>query len=277
MGLLDDFLKSAAEEVTIKLAENLIPDFSNIDVSKLPERSKGLIEKAKESRKDQIEQMVTGMKDKVDTNFKKLNTNVNLLFNCATQLTPRMIGYITDMIGTCAVGPTININKIPTIIGQLKNDSEVLGKAYDDTETSLKEALMGLDPSQFGENNPVGDLVNKITETLSLVAPLLAVFGISRGGINAEGNKPEITPPIEPPELIASECENYEADDEHIDINPETQEPWPEERKYCKKFEAIFGKTIDDFQDTPEKTAQEQYDEWLAGTTCNDCKFFKKQ
>jgi len=274
MGLLDGFLKSAAEEVTKKLAENLIPDFSNIDVSNLPKRSKGLIEKANEDRKKQIEQMVNGMKDKVDTNFKKLNTNVNLLFNCATQLVPRMAGYITDMIGTCAVGPTININKIPTIIGQLKNDSEVLGKAYDDTETSLKEALMGLDPSQLGGN--VGNLVNIITTTLSSVAPLLAIFGISRGGINAEGNEPEITPPIEPPEFIASDCENYEADDEHQGFQPGTDIPWPEDRKYCKKFEAIFGKTIDDFQDTPEKTAQEQYDEWLEGTTCNDCKFFKK-
>lgn len=277
MGLLDDVLNSAAEEVTKKLAENLIPDFSKIDVSRLPERSKGLIGKANEERKEQVKQMASGIKDKVDTNFKKLNTNINLLYNCAIQLTPRMIGYITDMIGTCAVGPTININKIPTIIGQLKNDSEVLGKAYNDTETSLKEALMGLDPSQFSGDSPVGKLVDTITTTLSSVAPLLAVFGISRGGINAEGNEPEITPPIEPPELIASECENYEADDEHTSINPETQEPWPEERKYCKKFEAIFGKTVDDFQDTPEKTAQEQYDEWLAGTTCNDCKFFKKK
>ena len=277
MGLLDSFLDLAVEEVTKQLAENLIPDFSNIDVSNLPERSKGLIEKAKEDRKDQIEQMVNGTKDKVDTNFKKLNTNVNLLFNCAMQLTPRMVGYITDMIGTCAVGPTVNINKIPTIIGQLKNDSEILGKAYDDTETSLKEALMGLDPSQLGGN--VGNLVNIITGTLSTVAPLLAMFGISRGGLEPDEDGPDIESPIEAPELLPSDCQNYTPDSDHTSTEPK-------ECKYCTRFvHATPEKSIYEFQDDPEKgTAQEQYDEWYEAWaaenrdsfTCNNCKFFKK-
>jgi len=286
MGLLSEAKDLVVEEIAKQLAENLYPQIPNLDFSQLPSntKSKEIIEKAVEDRKKQVEEMAEGLKEEVENRYKKLETNFDLMVEQAKQLLPRMIAYISDMVGTCAVGPTLNINKIPAALNQIKGDGEVVGKAYNDTETSFKDLLMGLDASKLGE--AVGSIVGIISGALAVAAPLLAVFGVERGGCTA--NIPDFKPPIDPPEYLAEDCQNYIADSEHSGTQPGTNPPqsWPKECKYCTKFEHITPeKSIYEFKDIPGgKTAQEQYDEWYAqwvaenreSFTCNNCKFFKK-
>lgn len=286
MGLLSSIKGLVVDEIAKQLAENMYPQIPSLDFSKLPAntKSQGIIEKAIEDRKQQVEDMANGLKGEIENRYKKLETNFDLLVEQAKQLLPRMISYIADMIGTCPVGPTLNINKIPTILGQLKSDGEVLGKAYNDTETSFKDLLMGMEADQLG--GTVGQALGIITGSLAVAAPLLAVFGVERGGCTS--NIPNINPPMDPPEYLASDCQNYIPDSEHTGIQPGTNPPqeWPKECKYCTKFAHITPeKSIYEFQDIPDgKTAQEQYDEWYEAWvaenresfTCNNCKFFKK-
>jgi len=285
MGLLSEAKGLVVEEIAKQLAENLYPQIPDLDFSQLPSntKSKEIIEKAIEDRKKQIEEMAEGLKGEIENRYKKLETNFDLMVEQAKQLLPRMIAYITDMVGTCAVGPTLNINKIPAALNQLKGDGEIIGKAYNDTETSFKDLLMGLDASKLG--GAVGSIVGIISGALAVAAPLLAVFGVERGGCTA--NIPDFKPPMDPPEYKAEECDNYTPDSAHASgTDPETGQPWTKECKYCTKFAHITPeKSIYEFQDIPGgKTAQEQYDEWYEAWvdenresfTCNNCKFFKK-
>lgn len=286
MGLLSEAKDLVVEEIAKQLAENLYPQIPDLDLSQLPSntKSKGIIEQAIEDRKKQVEDMAKKLVDELENRYKKLETNFDLLVEQAKQLLPRMIAYIADMVGTCAVGPTLNVNKIPAALNQIKGDGEVLGKAYNDTETSFKDLLMGLDANKLG--GAVGSIVGIISGSLAIVAPLLAVFGVERGG--CKSNTPDFKPPIDPPEWKAEDCQNYIPDAEHTGTQPGTNPPqdWPKECKYCTKFaHTTPEKSIYEFKDIPGgKTAQEQYDEWYAqwvaenreSFTCNNCKFFKK-
>ena len=297
MEIPEELKKAVIEIIAQKLAELLIPIPNIPDPETLKkirkdtrEKLEGLKEEMKKQPEGMIYQMAQQLQEKVTENYKKFNTNLGLLTTCVIQLIPRMAGYITDMIGSCAVGPTVNINKIPTIIQQLQSEAQVLAKAYDDVETSFKDLVMGLNPEKDDElkNGPVGKLIALVSTALGTAASILAIFGISRGG--QEAKELEIESPVEPEEYLASDCSEYIADEEHSGFEPGTNPPtlWEPKCEYCTKFVPMVPeKFVFEFSDDPEtgKTAQEQYDEWYASWleekrstfTCNDCKFYKKK
>ena len=52
-------------------------------------------------------------------------------------------------------------------------------------------------------------------------------------------------------------------------------ETYPKSPEYCLGFDPVMS--LEDFKDTEEKTAQEQYDEWLLeNRKCSCCKNYKK-
>jgi len=274
-----NLLKTAVDALKPKLMEAIgnIASPKLEDLEKLKESGVISEEELNEIIKTKEEQIKTA----VDGAIRKLNelgSAYSLLAIGTVSLVTRIAGSVAGIISITPVGPGISPNLLLPLLQQLKGEGDNLSKVFDEVNTKLEETKPFLDylkNPETGEENPaVSAIITTITGTLATTKIACLAVGSPCDGEDAEMPNPD-TPQAE--EYKASDCENYEADDEHTGTNPETQEPWPEERKYCKKFEALITKSIDDFQDTPEKTAQEQYDEWLAGTTCNDCKFFKKK
>ena len=228
------------------------------------------IEKLKEQQQKAKEELIK----KTQARLKKFGSAMSLLIDGVKSLSVRLATIPAAIISATPVGPGVSPNLVLPLLQQLKGEGDNLSKVYDDAKAAWDE--LGLEDMDLGEEEKgyVAGVLATITAAFGIAKTACMLVGSGVDGI--EATLPEIEIPIDTPEYKASDCVNY------ISSGSESEK----ECKYCTKFSPTSpDKSIYDFQDTPEKTAQEQYDEWYAewveenrdSFTCNDCKFFKKR
>lgn len=273
--ILDSLLDVITKPIINILEEQYNKTFDNID--KLKKKGVELEGVDKSELEEAKNKAIEELKKKTMAQLKKFGSAASLLADGTISLVSRIAGSVAGIISVTPVGPGISPNLLLPLLQQLKGEGDNLSKVFDDTKAAWDE--LGLeDKLKAGELGEGAEgIITGVKTTIDGIFTT-AKFACMAVGSSCDGEIATMPSPEAPQaeEYKASNCENYEADDEHRGFQPGTDIPWPEDRKYCKKFEALIKKSVSDFQDTPEKTAQEQYDEWLEGTTCNDCKFFKK-
>ena len=250
-GLVDEFKDLAVQEISKAVAESLFPDplKNATDLDKIPERAKGRIDEARENRQQQIDNMADNLKAGVSKNFEKLKTNLNLLVDSAKTFVTRIGMIPIAIVNVTPVGPGASPNMILPMLEQLKSDARTLGKAYDDTETALEDLLMGVKSDSLPALKP---FLTALEAALGLVAPMLAILGISRGGVEAQED-PKIESPVNV-ELKPTDCDNYEGP-------YKTTQKSLRSAHNCTAFQH-FTKTGEELEDSDFK--------------CENCKNFKK-
>ena len=301
-GLMQPILNKLLEIITKPIIDIMDKTFGDA-IKKIEElKEKGVelkenanIEKLKEQQQKAKEELIK----KTQARLKKFGSAMSLLIDGVKSLSVRLATIPAAIISATPVGPGVSPNLVLPLLQQLKGEGDNLSKVYIDVPykivdrrdgdiaecyadpTKAKELLnweakLGLEDMDLGEEEKgyVAGVLATITAAFGIAKTACMLVGSGVDGI--EATLPEIEIPIDTPEYKASDCVNY------ISSGSESEK----ECKYCTKFSPTSpDKSIYDFQDTPEKTAQEQYDEWYAewveenrdSFTCNDCKFFKKR
>ena len=260
---------SAIESILAPLGEELTNEFSKIQVGKIFDglssediEDMGGWEAIEEKKSELAEKMKSGMGSSMATSISKLASKLVLLTTGAVDFATRLLSIPLAIIGMGTTGPTISVNLILPLLKQLQGEARNLSSVYDDVDSSRK----ALQLEELGESNGVIKGVNDAIEAeLKLVKYMVLLVGVRCGGEDAE--EPEVNSPMS---VDASECTNYRTDEEHMDT-----ETYPKSAEYCLGFDPVM--TVDSFKDNEEKTAQEQYDEWLQeNRKCSCCKNYKK-
>lgn len=276
-GLMQPILNKLLEIITKPIIDIMDKTFGDA-IKKIEElKEKGVelkenanIEKLKEQQQKAKEELIK----KTQARLKKFGSAMSLLIDGVKSLSVRLATIPAAIISATPVGPGVSPNLVLPLLQQLKGEGDNLSKVYDDAKAAWDE--LGLEDMDLGEEEKgyVAGVLATITAAFGIAKTACMLVGSGVDGI--EATLPEIEIPIDTPEYKASDCVNY------ISSGSESEK----ECKYCTKFSPTSpDKSIYDFQDTPEKTAQEQYDEWYAewveenrdSFTCNDCKFFKKR
>ena len=275
-GLIQPILDKLLEIITKPIIDIMDKTFGDA-IKKIEElKEKGVelkenanIEKLKEQQQKAKEELIK----KTQARLKKFGSAMSLLIDGVKSLSVRLATIPAAIISATPVGPGVSPNLVLPLLQQLKGEGDNLSKVYDDAKAAWDE--LGLEDMDLGEEEKgyVAGVLATITAAFGIAKTACMLVGSGVDGIEAA--LPEIEIPIDIPEYKASDCANY------ISSGSEPEK----ECKYCTKFSPTSpDKSIYDFQDTPEKTAQEQYDEWYEAWveenrdsfTCNDCKFFKK-
>lgn len=275
-GLMQPILNKLLEIITKPIIDTMNNTFGEA-IKKIEElKEKGVelkenanIEKLKEQQQKAKEELIK----KTQARLKKFGSAMSLLIDGVKSLSIRLATIPAAIISATPVGPGVSPNLVLPLLQQLKGEGDNLSKVYDDAKAAWDE--LGLEDMDLGEENGyVAEVLATITTAFGIAKTACMLVGSGVDGIEAV--MPEIEIPIDIPEYKASDCANYASSGSESE----------KECKYCTKFSPTSpDKSIYDFQDTPEKTAQEQYDEWFSAWieenrdsfTCNDCKFFKKK
>lgn len=216
--------------------------------------------------------------------LKGLGNKITLLLESTVDFATRLATVPLAIIGAGTTGPTISVNLILPLIKQLQGEGRNLAQIYEDV-------TMGLESFQIDKlaagNTVIGGIYTAITAVLSTAAIAISIVGIKCGNQEAQDTSEYEKSPLS---VDATTCKEYSTTQEYASQ--------PKEGWMCTKFKHIqektledFGgdsekyeewrkenaKTVDDFQDSPEKgTKEAQYLEWLKENhLCKYCKNFK--
>jgi len=242
-----DIVGGIVSKVASKMSAPPTIDFTKFDSSKLSDSRKAELKESILNGQAEMKSTMKKVEEQIEKEAKKkfgnLKTNVVLLFNNSSAFVSRIALIAPAIISTTPVGPGVSANMIPAMVEQLKSDGENLGKAYDDTENALDDLKTMCDG--VGGVEAIDTLNNAVSILLGVVAPLLAMVGISRGG--QEASEPSVEPPINI-ENKPTDCDNYEGEYKSYNTQLRTAEN-------CTAYEELLeGK----------------------GRSCNNCKKFKK-
>lgn len=216
--------------------------------------------------------------------LKGLGNKITLLLESTVDFATRLATVPLAIIGAGTTGPTISVNLILPLIKQLQGEGRNLAQIYEDV-------TMGLESFQIDKlaagNTVIGGIYTAITAILSTAAIAISIVGIKCGNQEAQDISEYEKSPIP---VDATTCKEYSTTQEYASqpregwmctkfkhIQEKTLEDFGGDSEKYEEWRKENAKTVDDFQDSPEKgTKESQYLEWLKENhLCKYCKNFK--
>ncbi len=270
---LADLAPFISKELATIQAENFVGEMEGLD----PEEMKEKISQC-------TEELTEIYKDSLADGLNTMQGDLELLYDGSIDFTTRLATVPLAIIGMGTTGPTISVNLILPLIKQLQGEARNLSNVYKKVESSIK----GFEIDKLAEKNEtIRTIYGLLTAALSAIAILVSLVGVKCGNEKAKDTSEYEKSPLS---VDATTCKEYSTTQEYASqpregwmctkfkhIQEKTLEDFGGDSEKYEEWRKENAKTIDDFQDSPEKgTKEAQYLGWLKENhLCKYCKNFK--
>lgn len=275
-------MNAAVEKIIEQLQPLLIKEYAK---SMIGDKAEKLVAAGQDPEEiiEKFEESIGGSTSFIN-GLKGLGNKITLLLESTVDFATRLATVPLAIIGAGTTGPTISVNLILPLIKQLQGEGRNLAQIYEDV-------TMGLESFQIDKlaagNTVIGGIYTAITAILSTAAIAISIVGIKCGNQPAQDISEYEKSPIP---VDATTCKEYSTTQEYASqpregwmctkfkhIQEKTLEDFGGDSEKYEEWRKENAKTVDDFQDSPEKgTKEAQYLEWLKENhLCKYCKNFK--